>query len=59
MNSSFPFQNPSLSLEGRLNDLVSRLTIDEKVSLFPTRMAAVERLGIKPYDVGEIGRAHV
>lgn len=55
MNSTFPFQNPSLTLEDRLHDLMSRLTIDEKVSLFPTRMAPIERLGIQGYDVGAEG----
>ncbi len=55
MNSSFPFHNPSLSLEDRLSDLLSRLTIDEKISLIPTRQAAIERLGIRPYDIGAEG----
>ncbi len=55
MNSNFPFQNPSLSLEDRLQDLISRLSIDEKISLIPTRQVAVERLGIRSYDIGAEG----
>lgn len=55
MNSSFPFQNPSLPLEERLQDLVSRLSLDEKISLIPTMQSGVERLGIRPYGIGAEG----
>lgn len=39
-------------LEDRVRDLVSRLTLEEKLSLLPTRQAAVERVGIPAYNVG-------
>ncbi|MEO8416536.1 MAG: glycoside hydrolase family 3 C-terminal domain-containing protein [Ginsengibacter sp.] len=45
-----PFQNPSLSIETRVNDLVSRLTLEEKVSQMLNATPAIERLGIPPYD---------
>ncbi|MEO6893890.1 MAG: hypothetical protein ABI136_02585, partial [Ginsengibacter sp.] len=28
----YPFQNPALSISARVNDLVSRLTLEEKVN---------------------------
>ncbi|WP_339277349.1 glycoside hydrolase family 3 C-terminal domain-containing protein [Paenibacillus sp. FSL W8-0426] len=48
----YPMWNASLSLEERLDDLISRLTLAEKISLIPTREAAVPRLGIPKYNVG-------
>ncbi|WP_026486914.1 glycoside hydrolase family 3 C-terminal domain-containing protein [Caldanaerobius polysaccharolyticus] len=48
----FPFRDPGLPLDVRVNDLISRLTLDEKIHLIPTRQAAIERLGIKEYHVG-------
>lgn len=49
---SFPFRNPDLPLETRVNDLVSRLTREEKVELMVQYQAAVPRLGIAPYKHG-------
>ncbi|GHT41133.1 glycosyl hydrolase [Bacteroidia bacterium] len=46
----YPFQNPGLSVEQRAADLVSRLTLDEKVEQMLNRTPAIERLGIPPYD---------
>ena len=46
----YPFQNPDLSIEERVNDLVSRLTLEEKVSQMLNNTPAIERLGIPPYD---------
>ena len=46
----FPFQNPSLSFEERAADLVSHLTLEEKVDQMLNRTAAIERLGIPAYD---------
>ncbi|MFB9329014.1 glycoside hydrolase family 3 C-terminal domain-containing protein [Paenibacillus aurantiacus] len=48
----YPFQDASLPLEARVEDLVSRLTLDEKVRLMPQYMAAIDRLGIGPYKHG-------
>src|SRR4030095_3231111 len=46
----YDFQNPSLSIEKRVNDLVSRLTLEEKVSQMLNATPAVDRLGIRAYD---------
>ncbi|MDR1417374.1 MAG: glycosyl hydrolase, partial [Prevotellaceae bacterium] len=46
----YPFQNPSLSVEQRANDIVSRLTLEEKVAQMLNKTPAIERLGIPPYD---------
>ncbi|MDR1342040.1 MAG: glycoside hydrolase family 3 C-terminal domain-containing protein [Prevotellaceae bacterium] len=46
----YPFQNPSLSVEQRAGDIVSRLTLDEKVAQMLNKTPAIERLGIPPYD---------
>jgi beta-glucosidase len=47
---SVPYQNPALPLETRAKDLLSRLTIDEKVSLMMNDSPAIDRLGIPKYD---------
>ncbi|NGZ76468.1 glycoside hydrolase family 3 protein [Saccharibacillus alkalitolerans] len=52
IETQYPFQNPSLPLEERVNDLVSRFTQEEKVDLMIQYQAAVERLGVKPYKHG-------
>ncbi len=51
-SSTFPFQNPNLSLDLRVNDLVSRLTLEEKIYFLHQRQPAVPRLGILPYKTG-------
>jgi len=48
--NTFPFQNPSLSFEERVNDLVSRLTLEEKVAQMLNAAPAIPRLGIPAYD---------
>lgn len=50
--TEYPFQNTSLPLEERVNDLVSRFTLEEKVELMIQYQAAVERLGVKAYKHG-------
>ncbi|WP_127530857.1 glycoside hydrolase family 3 protein [Paenibacillus kobensis] len=54
-NYEFPFRNPELPLEERVQDLVSRLTLEEKINLMPQYMTAVERLGIGAYKHGTEG----
>ncbi len=52
MKIKYPFQNSALDLETRINDLVDRMTISEKIGFIPTKQHGVKRLGIPPYDVG-------
>lgn len=46
----YKFQNPSLSFEERVNDLVSQMTLEEKVGQMLNSAPAIERLGIPAYD---------
>jgi beta-glucosidase len=48
----YPFQNPDFSLETRVNDLVSRFTLEEKVNLMCQYQDEIERLSVKPYKHG-------
>lgn len=44
------FQNPSLPIDVRVNDLVSKLTLEEKISQLQHTSAAIPRLGIPQYN---------
>jgi len=46
----YPFLNPGLTASERAADVVSRLTLEEKVSQMLNKTPAIERLGIPPYD---------
>ncbi|MGM9759945.1 MAG: glycoside hydrolase family 3 C-terminal domain-containing protein [Parabacteroides sp.] len=46
----FPFRNPNLPLEVRVKDVISRLTLEEKVELMKHKAPAVPRLGIPAYN---------
>ncbi len=46
----FPFKNPGLSIEERVNDLVGRMTVDEKISQMMNGAPAIDRLGIPAYN---------
>lgn len=48
--AQYPFMDTSLSFEERTADLVSRMTLDEKVSQLGRHTAAVPRLGLEKYD---------
>ena len=45
-----PYQNPSLPAAQRADDLLTRLTLDEKVSLMMDTSPAIERLGIPQFQ---------
>ena len=45
-----PYQDPSLPLEQRVNDLVSRMSLEEKVSQMQDVAPAIPRLGIPAYN---------
>jgi len=47
---SFPMWNTKLSTEQRVNDLISRLTLEEKVAQMLNAAPAIPRLGIPAYE---------
>lgn len=44
------FRNTSLPVEERVRDLISRLTLEEKINQMMNSTPAIERLNIPPYD---------
>ena len=46
----YPFQNPALSSEQRADDLLGRLTLEEKASLMMDVSPAIKRLGIPHFE---------
>jgi beta-glucosidase len=46
----FPFLDPDLGIEARVDDLLSRLTIAEKASQMLHESAAIPRLGVPAYN---------
>ena len=48
--NSFPFQDTSLTIDQRVDDLVSRMTLDEKISQMVNDAPAIERLGVPKYN---------
>lgn len=51
----YPFQNPDLPLAERVEDLVSRFTLDEKIELMCQFQTEVPRLGVNKYKHGTEG----
>jgi beta-glucosidase len=49
-NYEYPFQNPALSIDSRVNDLVGRMTLDEKIGQMMNAAPAIQRLGIPEYN---------
>ena len=49
-SKSLPFWNHQLGMEERVNDLVGRLTVEEKVAQMLNATPAIPRLGIPAYD---------
>jgi beta-glucosidase len=57
---TLPFWNTALPLEERIEDLLSRLTLEEKAGLISAEQQGVERLGISEWWIGcEIARGYV
>ncbi|WP_432036646.1 glycoside hydrolase family 3 C-terminal domain-containing protein [Streptomyces cucumeris] len=50
--SGYPFRDPRLPLRTRVDDLLHRLTLDEKISLLHQYQPAIPRLGIRPFKTG-------
>jgi beta-glucosidase len=48
--ASLPFRNPALPIDQRVNDLVGRLTLEEKASQLVNQARAIPRLNIPEYD---------
>jgi len=48
--TKLPYNNPDLSVEERVSDLVSRMTLEEKISQMVYNSPAIERLGIPEYN---------
>ena len=46
----YPFQNPKLKIEDRVENLISLLTPEEKVGLMMNKAISVDRLGIPSYN---------
>jgi beta-glucosidase len=47
---SFPFLNSDLAIDDRVNDLVTRMTLDEKIAQMMNDAPAIERLGVPRYN---------
>ncbi len=67
LGQSYPYQNSNLPVEERVNDLVERMTLEEKIGQMVNSAPAIDRLGIPSYDwwneclhgVGRAGKATV
>lgn len=46
----FPYQNPGLTVEIRVSDMVDRMTTEEKISQMMNAAPAIDRLGIPEYN---------
>lgn len=46
----YPFRDTTLSIERRVDDLISRLTLEEKVAMMKHEAEAVPRLGVGAYN---------
>ena len=48
--SNLPYMNPNLPIEQRVNDLIGRMTLEEKAQQLVNQARAVPRLGVPAYD---------
>jgi len=46
----YPFQNPTLTIEQRVDDLISHMTLEEKSAQLMYGTPAIERLGVPQYN---------
>jgi beta-glucosidase-like glycosyl hydrolase len=53
--TAYPFQDPELSPDERVDDLIARMTLDEKVGLLHQFSAAIIRLGVPQFRTGTEG----
>src|SRR5579862_7844233 len=51
--TKYPFQNPSLDLEKRIDNVLSLMTLDEKINSLDTNGVVAPRLGIPGTRIGE------
>ncbi len=66
-NYTYPFNDPSVAVDQRVDDLIGKLTLEEKASLMLYNSPAINRLGIPQYNwwsealhgVGRAGEATV
>ena len=49
LRAAEPFRDPALPLEQRVDDLLSKLTLDEKIGMLAQVQPAIPRLGIKAF----------
>ena len=49
-NYTYPYKDPSVDIDLRIDDLLSKLTLEEKASLMLYNSPAIERLGIQEYN---------
>jgi beta-glucosidase len=49
--ASFPFQDPTLPIDRRIDDLVGRMTLEEKASQLVNTTRAIPRLNIPEYNI--------
>ncbi|TLS42943.1 carbohydrate-binding protein [Streptomyces montanus] len=49
---AYAFRDPKLSVDRRVDDLLARLTLDEKISLLHQHQPAIPRLGVKSFKTG-------
>lgn len=55
-----PFRDPSLQLSVRVDDLMGRLTLDEKIGFLHQYQPAIPRLGIAGFKAGtELSLIHI
>ncbi|HUB60549.1 MAG TPA: glycoside hydrolase family 3 C-terminal domain-containing protein [Puia sp.] len=48
--ADLPFRNPGLPIDQRVNDLVSRMTLEEKIGQMMNAAPAIPRLGVPEYN---------